>query len=305
MQTFYHTGWRPDTISIAWDLGNYCNQDCSYCLLVHKAGNFSNGSWEIVESFADKLLVFCEKAGLIPEIRFGGSGETTAVPYFGDLLRTLNNRARCSIETNLSPSIEWWENHGYMISGVHGTIHYEYITLRESAEKIQKIMEISNRVRVTVPMLPDRFQEQLDDISWMNDTLGISVGMQALFINPTDPLLLHSDYTPEQREILIGTDTTDIYVIKSDTDKNKTMTHSQVHWSENDSLREFTDWQCYAGIDTLVIDSRGYVRRGWCTQHTMEQVHMSEWQWSLEPQACRMMWCRHSHDLLARKTKDY
>ena len=304
MKTFHHTAWSPDTISIAWDLGNYCNQDCSYCLAVHKAGNFSNGDWDIVETFADKLMVFCEKAGKIPEIRFGGSGETTSVPYFGDLLRTLNNRARCHIETNLSAPIEWWEQYGYMINRIHGSLHYEYTTLRDSAEKIQKIMEISNKVSITIPMLPNRFQEQLDDIAWAHETLGIYVGMQPLFINPTDPLYLLKSYTEEQKQILQGGEPRPSYVVESDSEPNQHLTHIQLHYSENDELREFTDWQCYAGIDTLVIDSRGYVRRGWCAQHTMEQVHMSAWQWSLEPQNCRMMWCRHSHDLLARKTKE-
>ena len=304
MQTFQHSTWKKDVIHIAWDLGNSCNQNCSYCMPVHKAGNFSNGTWEIVESFANKLLVFCERVNKFPVIHFGGSGETTNVEYFGNLLSTLNNRASCHIETNLSAPIEWWETYGYMINRVHGSVHYEYTTLRENYEKLQLIKRLANHVSISVPMLPHRFQEQLDDIQWFREMFDIHIGMQALFTNLTDPIRLLSEYTNEQRDILQGKDTAPAYVIISDGQPNQTITHSQMHYSESDELREFTDWQCWAGIDTLVIDSRGFVRRGWCAQHTMEQVHMSEWQFDIAPTTCRMMWCRHSHDLLARKTKE-
>lgn len=304
MQTFKHSNWDKNVIHVAWDLGNACNQNCSYCLPVHKSGKLSNGTWEIVESFADKLLVFCERANKFPIIHFGGSGETTAVSYFGNLLTKLNNRASCHIETNLSAPIEWWETYGFMINKVHGSVHYEYTTLKENYEKLQLVKRLSNQVSISVPMLPHLFQEQMADIAWFKETFDINIGMQALFINPTDPLHLLSEYTEDQRNILQHKDTQTEYVLVSDTQPNQSITHSQMHYSESDDLREFTDWQCWAGIDTLIIDSRGFVRRGWCAQHTMEQVHMSEWQFDIEPTTCRMRWCRHSHDLLARKIKE-
>jgi len=307
-QIFQHTAWNEKIVQIGWDLGNECNQDCSYCSPVIKGGNFSNGKWETVENFADRLCDHYDRMGKLAYISFGGSGEPTIVEWFPDLLRLLNNRvAGCSVGTNLTAPIEWWEDYGNYIARVDGSVHYEYTNLRDMHAKIHTIFNLVRKMHLSVPMIPDRFDEQMRDIEWWRQNSEISVSPQVVFANMTASGKWKKEYTAEKKEVLQKEHDTPVYKITKETPAGpvvEPISQIKVHLNESDSERVFTHWQCYAGIDTLVIDSRGYVRKGWCTQHTMEQVHMSQWHWPTEPVPCNMAWCRQQHDLFARKIRE-
>jgi hypothetical protein len=305
---FQHSQWNEKVVQIGWDLNNHCNQDCSYCPPVIKGGNFSNGSWETVENFADRLCDHYEKLGKLAFIGFGGSGEPTMVEWFPDLLRMINNRiAGCSVGTNLTAPIEWWEENGNYISRVDGSIHYEYTSLREKFDYIHHIRKFTRNMHLSVPMIPDKFDQQMEDINWWRENSEISIAPQVVFANMTASGKWKKEYTPEQKEVLKKEHDVNTYKITKETPQGPVVevkSQIKVHLNESDSDCVFTGWQCYSGIDTLVIDSRGYVRKGWCPQHTMEQQHMSQWQWSTDPVPCNMAWCRQQHDLFSRKIKE-
>jgi len=296
VKTFMHSRWDNKIVQVSWDLGNECNQNCSYCPDVFKNGHFSNGNWDQVEIFADRMCDYYDLIGKSLYIGFGGSGEPTLVPWFGNLLRLLNNRiAGCTVSTNLTAPLEWFEEHGNVIKHISGTVHYEYTSLPELADKICAIRDVVRDINITVPMLPDRYDEQIKDIEWFSKKTNINVGQQVVFSNPVEPVKLKKEYTEEIKENLRSTHDNTAYLITTKDENNVIQAVDQIKYadinlSENDSLREFTNWDCYAGIDTLVIDSRGFVRRGWCAQLSMHQHHMTSWSWNLNPITCNMKW---------------
>lgn len=311
MKEFKHTSWRGDTVLVEWDLGNECNQDCSYCPAVAKSGSFRNPEWDTVEEFAHKMLDHYDELGKRVLVNIGGSGEPTIVSWLPNLLRLLNNRSGgVNLSTNLSAPLEWWEEHANLVKNVSVTVHYEYTTLYQIKEKLDLVSSQSKNVSVTVPMLPRRFEEQLADIEWFRTNTEYNPVPQIVFRNYTAGGAW-IDYTEDQKETLRSYHNmpsfkieetkpavspapapAPVAVIKSNTD---------VYLTEKDDQRCFTGWRCYAGIDTLCIDSRGYVRRGWCAQLGQTQTPMAAWTWDSSPVTCNMAWCRLGLDLMARK----
>ena len=323
MKEFKHTSWKHDTVLVEWDLGNECNQDCSYCPAVAKSGIFKNPDWDSVEIFAHKMLDYYDELGKRVMVNIGGSGEPTIVPWLPNLLRLLNNRSGgVTLSTNLSAPINWWSEHANLIKNVAVTVHYEYTTLHDIMEKLNLVAEQSRNISVAVPMIPSRFYAQLSDIEWFRNNTNYGPVPQIVFRDYTAGGEW-TGYTDDQREILrsyhnipsfkvdesktpaseptssIGTRAPDPVLIST-----TVKTTTDVYLTEKDDHRCFTGWQCYAGIDTLCIDSRGYVRRGWCAQLGQTQTHMTQWAWDSSPVTCNMAWCRLGLDLLARKISD-
>jgi MoaA/NifB/PqqE/SkfB family radical SAM enzyme len=316
MKEFKHTSWRHDTVLVEWDLGNECNQNCSYCPAVAKSGGFKNPDWDIVEIFAHKMLDHYDELGKRVMVNIGGSGEPTIVPWLPNLLRLLNNRSGgVTLSTNLSAPIDWWSEHANLIKNVAVTVHYEYTTLHEIREKLDLVAERSRNISVTVPMLPSRFHDQLADIEWFRNNTDYGPIPQIVFKNYTAGGEWIA-YTEEQKETLRRyhnipsfnvNDIQDTVPTPSPSAPKPTpvstvvKTTTDVYLTEKDDQRCFTGWRCYAGIDTLCIDSRGYVRRGWCAQLGQTQTPMAAWTWDHSPVTCNMAWCRLGLDLLARK----
>lgn len=311
MKEFRHTSWRSDTVLVEWDLGNECNQDCSYCPAVAKSGAFKNPNWDTVEEFAHKMLDHYDELGKRVLVNIGGSGEPTIVSWLPNLLRLLNNRSGgINLSTNLSAPIDWWKDNANLVKTVAVTVHYEYTNLHEIKEKLDIVASQTKNVAVAVPMLPNRFDTQLADIEWFRANTKYSPVPQIVFRNYTAGGAW-INYTEDQKETLrryhnmpsfrleetkpvvsSAPAPAPIAVIKSNTD---------VYLTEKDDQRCFTGWRCYAGIDTLCIDSRGYVRRGWCAQLGQTQTPMASWEWDPLPVICNMAWCRLGLDLMARK----
>jgi hypothetical protein len=308
-KTFVHTSWNDYTVRVDWDLGNACNLNCSYCPTNTKSGEFANPGWNTVEAFALRMIEHYAGLGRIPDISFGASGEPTTVEWFPNLLRLLHNRvAHLAVSTNLTAPVEWWQANASLIHHVIGTVHYEYTSLRELYTTIEQTAQLARSISLQVPMLPEHFEQQMADIEWFEARTNIRPMPIPLLLN------LYSggrwiDYTAEQKQQLDSWHRIPSYNIEDDSSYQdqhsdspvQSLTFIDVALSEQDSDRVFTGWQCYAGIDTLIIDSRGWIRNGWCPQHTMSQQHMSDWTGISQPNTCNMAWCRHHHDLLARK----
>lgn len=313
MKEFRHTSWRSDTVLVEWDLGNECNQDCSYCPAVAKSGLFKNPEWEIVEDFAHKMLDYYDNLEKRVMVNIGGSGEPTVVQWLPNLLRLLNNRSGgVNLSTNLSAPIDWWAEHANLVKNVSVTVHYEYTTLYNIKEKLDIVASQSKNVSVTVPMLPDRFESQLADIEWFRANTDYNPVPQIIFRSYTSGGAW-INYTDEQKEILRRyhnmpsfkieetTGTASPPTVQSVPTTTVIKSTTDVYLTEKDDQRCFTGWTCYAGIDTLCIDSRGFVRRGWCAQLGQTQTPMASWNWDPAPVTCNMAWCRLGLDLLARK----
>ena len=254
------------------------------------------------------MLDYYDSIGKQLVVSFGTSGEPTILEYFPTLLKFLHNRVReISVRTNLTAGLDWWKENGYLIHHVHGTVHYQNgISIKSLYDTVMQIAEKSQRFDLSVAMLPELFQQQLDDIQWLEEHSDVKVSILPLlkdlyyggaWINYTEEQKLEIEKRYHFDSHVVSTHHTDTNVTIDVTSK----TSFDVVFSENDNERCFLGWQCHAGIDTLVIDSRGYVRKGWCAQLAQDQKHMTEWAWNSDPFTCNMSWCRMHHDLYARK----
>ena len=300
---FKHLSWQKNIVRIDWDLGNACNLNCSYCPLNSKAGNYSNPNWGLVSDFAEKMLDHYDSMGKMAVIGFGGSGEPTIVEWFPNLLRMINNRVvSVTVGTNLTAPLEWWEDNCGLITNINATVHYEHTSLRNLYNTIMMVNDQSKHLNIGVPMLPSKFNEQLEDMEWFTQTTGIHVSPQILLMD------MYGggkwiNYTPEQKLKLENWYNSPAYTISNQNDQTVLTVHD-VALNESDHNRCFTNWTCNAGIDTLVIDSRGMVRKSWCAQMSNEQRSMVDWIWDRNPVTCNMLWCRSPSDLMAMKIKN-
>ena len=66
----------------------------------------------------------------------------------------------------------------------------------------------------------------------------------------------------------------------------------------------FTGQRCYAGIDTLTIDSDGNVWRGWCQQGgIIGNIYKEPVNWPKDPIVCQKDFCHNGFDQQAKKEK--
>lgn len=295
-----------DYVNIAWTLGDVCNYECSYCPF--NTGRFIPPDSERIKEVSEIIIEHYEQFDKACHFHFTG-GEPTIIPNFISVLRTLHNRyCKINLASNGFPPLEWWEMAKPTLDTVHISVHLEECDIEDLEAKFDLLKD--RDLKISIAAIP----EQWDTIIDLQKKWKERYKEQDLFINLH---LLYEDmprnsrplnYTQKQLDYLYGKH-------EQDNETNEATAGVEKEDMGIDQMRvehrnTFTGYSCYAGIDTLVIDMFGNIRKSHCNQsggfgniNDFDIKERLETKLPTEPMICEQRTCKNWFDMTAFKEK--
>lgn len=280
---------------IDWWLMNHCNYNCSYCPDIIKNGSIDLPNINHCKDFVTEVESFVKKQHKTSSYYFTG-GEVTQWPWLDDLFQHIRSyNGRIGIRTNASMPVQNWTKLCEHLNYANVEIHSEYTQLSHFMMCLSSAKKNNVAVNITVNMLPEQWQEMeelIDKIKslWPDQ----HVHRKMLFEDPAvnkKPL----DYTPIQ-QIKLKRQSGELIATEQGVDE---FTDFQTLLLEDKN--KFTGQYCSAGLEQLIVDAWGRVKRGHCNQGGLIGKLGQGYAWSIEPVMCKAEACRNGFDINATK----
>lgn len=299
-------------IYINWALTNRCNYTCSYCHDDLNNGSISPLSSDGVLNFIESVFLYGIKVNRKLHFEFGG-GEVTCYRGFGDLIRSISERnGEVTIVSNGSKKLSWWQDNVKYLSGVSLSYHINDIKSESHFIGVSKVLEASQTTRfhVNIMMVPERFDDCLAFANKLKREVRCSIALQPLFEGfGHGGITKKYQYTTEQEQIIkdfrgrpelktLPPSMADLEVNYADGTTENLSTFDLI---ANDQTN-FIGWDCYAGIDSLVVTFSGDIYRSWCMQDgPIGSIYDENIELPTKPTKCRTKICQCGVDLSAKK----
>lgn len=298
--------------SINWALMNSCNYKCHYCHSDLNSGSINFPSYDVVIKFVNKIIEHSKKNGLTPYFEFGG-GEVTLLKYFGDLIKYISyNDGLISIISNGSKSLNWWKKNIHYLNGVSLSYHVNDIKNELHFINVLKIIEKSKKTQVhlNVMMDPLRFDDCYSFANKIKNIISCSIALQPLFEGfGHGGITKKYAYTKEQEllmknfrgkpEIKLLPEPRAFVEVEYLDGSRKIM--STFDLLVND-LVNFIGWDCYAGIESIVITFSGDIYRAWCMQDDIiGTIYQDDFILPNAPTFCHTKICQCGIDISSTK----
>lgn len=310
----HHHESAKDWVVVNWNLGNMCNFKCSYCPSILNDGSFGWNDYEVIRSFIDACVEHYHPRRVYFE--FTG-GEVTLWKDFVKTAEYIKGIGHdVGFISNASRTIRWWEQHKDKFDHVCLSFHAEH----SDPEHFLKVVEIMSKVcrtHVNVmmhydPALWPVCQDVAERVISISD---ISLALQPLIIDFGEELY---KYTDEQIEYidkqwhLLGSKiihtrdhSKNLYRGSMDMidDVNGLTQNSSAHRFINDKTNNWKGWDCWAGIEQIVIDFDGSIMRGWCRVggHFGNIKRPEMIRWPDKPIRCNKSMCHCNFDIMTKK----
>lgn len=303
---------RTDKLYVNWALTNQCNYSCRYCHEDLNSGNIKEPNEGKVLYFLEKLIVISKKKNKILYVEFGG-GEVSLYRSFHSVIKTIHqNNGLVTIVSNGSKRISWWEENTKYLSGVSLSYHIEDIKSESHFIEVSKVLEASRTTRfhVNIMMVPERFDDCVEFANRLKQEVRCSIALQPLFEGfGHGGITKKYPYTPEQEQIMkdfrgrpeLKTLPPSMAELEVNYADGTTENLSTFDLIANDQTN-FVGWDCYAGIDSLVITFSGDIYRSWCMQDgPIGSIYNENIELPTHPTKCRTKICQCGVDLSAKK----
>lgn len=284
---------------INWWLTDHCNWNCSYCHEEIKRGRLPFPDIKHVKDFLDQTHRHALSQGKQMFINITG-GEISQYPHLQELLDHAKNlRSIIAVRTNASQSVKDFATMVSTVDIVNLEFHPEYTQTSHFLLCLYQAGLIKNlRVAVNLNVLPDKWND-IEDIKnkisekWPQFT----VYLKMVFDDPisnTSPL----EYQPYQKEELKAQNG-DLLIYS----ELGTTEYSNYQSMTLDNRNNFQDWTCNIGIEQIIVDAWGVVRRGHCRQGGSVGQIGNEIRFDQQTVICRKPKCVNSFDILATKIR--
>lgn len=270
----HHHDEAKDWVVVNWNLGNMCNYSCSYCPSILNDGSFGWNDFEVVKSFIDKVAEHYAPRSVYFE--FTG-GEVTLWKDFvkcAEYIKSIGHDI--GFISNASRTIRWWEKNKYSFDHVCLSFHPEHAEPDHFFEVV-KIMSEQCRTHVNIMghTDPDLFQKGVDLSNKLADDIeNISMAFQPLVVDFGE---VRYPYTDKQQTIfddqfkLFGSrvkHTKQFKLYRGSMDMHDTVNNLKQNTSAHrfiaDNTNNWKGWDCWAGVEQIIVDFNGSVWRGWC-----------------------------------------
>jgi len=292
---------RPKTI-VEWVLSNSCNYNCSYCLDLLKRGDNPYPNDETIINVCTDIFAHYDSLGRDVIFEFIG-GEPTLyekIPNIGNRLH--NYPTNLILRTNGSASLDWWKKSRQFLSKVIISVHQEFCDISHIENVISLLRENDKYHPVEMEILfpvtnhDEVFDRGIKYVKYFRRKYGLG-NLQLLYSDFGKGNNTYLPYTHRQwykfnkmKESIENSFNEDISIDP---------TGIVIKTSEQSS---YTNMTCYAGIDTLVIDPRGNVSRGWCHEGgVIGNIYNMPIEWPKDPVICSKEICKNGLDRKARK----
>lgn len=310
----HHHPSAKDWVVVNWNLGNMCNFKCSYCPSILNDGSFGWNDFSVVKDFIDACVT--HYAPRLVYFEFTG-GEVTLWKDFvktAEYIKSIGHDI--GFISNGSRTIRWWEQHKDKFDHVCLSFHAEHSD-PEHFLKVVEIMSTVCRTHVNIMMHydPEKWKVCQDVAERIVDINDISLALQSLIVDFGDTLY---DYTEEQTQYINNQWTTLGSKIVHTRDHSKTLYRGSMDMideindlKENRSAHRFIStktnnwkgWDCWAGLEQIVVDFDGSVLRGWCRVGgvigNMKQPKSINW--PKDPIRCNKSMCHCNFDIMTKK----
>lgn len=291
-------------VVVDWGVSDTCNFNCSYCPPDTHRGRFPFYSVEKILAFSNKIMKhYKEKMGKEIYFIFTG-GEVTLFKDFLYLVKILKEGGnKVGISTNGSKKeMDFWKEVKNYLAHISLSYHVEYTDLDHFIRVIHEVSGVTV-THVNIMIKPDMFQKCIDTAYRVfEETENITMDLQIILKDFIEPY----SYTDEQREKILQV-STDINsrlkftrVLKGYRGKGFMRLLYSDGYEElikganimTRNIHSWKNWHCKIGIELLVVDVCGNIRRSWCGQggkigHVSDDVFY----FPESPYICQNEWC--------------
>ena len=283
---------------VIWNLSSYCTFDCIYC-----PGKFRNGEiTHPTESYINAAsLIQDAMYGHVDQINWSiRGGDPIAFPGISQLLKQIKSKP-AGLEFHTSGGDNWFDmmEIADYIDSLKLTIHY-WQNISVSNFILDYFKEKEKKITITVPLQAGKILESREYVQEL-----VAQGFNATEQILRDGNLLNywEGYAQSDINLIEGrlADQDPVkYEIKDDIKQTAPVipeaTFVDLSKPPEDGSPCLTGQPCYAGIDYMEIDNRGFVNGSKCRGRTMGNIFEQGWKPEYQPFACPMLFCRESFD---------
>jgi MoaA/NifB/PqqE/SkfB family radical SAM enzyme len=299
---------NKDWFVVNWCLGNTCNFKCSYCPAdLHNATNpwpdldvIKNFITQVKSSHPDKKIYF----------EFTG-GEVTLYKHFIDVCKFCTEQGiRVGFISNGSRTLRWWEENMRYFDHVCLSFHPEFADEKHFISVV-KLLHNDIRTHVNVMMSPERFDFCYAVANKIKNIENISMALQPLIHDFGEVLY---DYTDSQKKVFEKQHELIVRHIKHTKEfdiyrgamravaPNGASKVAGAHRFISENLNNWSGWKCYAGVEQLIVDMDGTIRRGWCkVGDTIGNISDTVLTLPTDPIVCTKTMCHCNFDIMSTK----
>ena len=283
---------HQDSVKIEWNLGKRCNYDCSYCpSVIHD--NFSKHTdIEILKAAVDKL---CD---LEKPIRLSlTGGEPCVHPHIEELISYIKSKGFwLSITTNGTRKAQWYINQSTVDQWVF-SLHFEYewLDIKHTIASVDENM-IHTHVLINVMAHHNRMTDVRTAVGLL-DSLGINHGIRRIRWTEGDhDLFDDTKYDQNDLDWILNKHSTvepNTVIIYKDREE---MMHANDVIKKH--LNQYKNWQCNAGLESLMINWDGEVHRATCrVGGTLGNIYNDSFVLPSSPVICDRNYCTCAADI--------
>lgn len=291
--------WKhSEYIKVEWNLGKRCNYDCSYCPSYIHDNNSPHTDINLLKQTVDKL---CE---LNKPVRISlTGGEPSVHPDIEELLKYIKSKDMwLSMTTNGTRRPLWytlqlldqyvfslhfeheWAKVLYTIKTVHEQLHGAHIFVHVMAHQ-DKMEEVRSAVHI---LEANNIKYSIRRVRWTEGDHDLFDDMK-YDQNDLDWILSKSSTVVENTVILYK-------------DKENVLLHANDVIKQH--MNQYKDWQCSAGLESLMINWDGEVHRATCrVGGSLGNIYNNTFTVPTEPIICTRNYCTCEADIPLTKEK--
>jgi MoaA/NifB/PqqE/SkfB family radical SAM enzyme len=292
-------------LNVSWNLGTFCNYNCSYCWPNTHSTKYDFKSLSVYQltlaNLIDTAIEFnFEKI----HINILG-GELTAYKHFIEFIKYINSfdkiKIKINLVTNLSPSIKYWnefiEHTKNIEMSITASYHIEFADLDSFLEKIEFIKSKNIVITPSVVMSPPFFDKLVPIAKAIK-----SKHKKFHFLFQYNEKKIDPSYTSEMIDIVneLNNNSRIEKLITIETKEKK-------HLLDNANILlgmnfvNYFGWDCEAGFNSIIIDKQLNVRR--CSSGIDMPIGNLKTNFKLKKEKCISSACVCSFDLKVKKTR--
>jgi len=297
-----------DWFVINWCLGNTCNYECSYCPSNLHDGSKSWPDLQLIKRFITKVKNHYLHKNIYFE--FTG-GEVTMFKHFIDICKFCTDMdIKVGLISNGSRTTRWWEENKQFFDHVCLSFHPEHADEKHFIEVV-KILNNEVRTHVNIMMSPDKFDYCYSVANKVKNLGNLSMALQPLIVDFGEQLYEYNDFQKKifdkQHELISKhikfTKTFEYYRGAMRMVDSEGITKvSSAHRFISEKTNDWSGWQCFAGVEQLIVDMDGSIYRGWCKEGgVIGRIDNSEINLPLDPVICTKKMCHCNFDIMSTK----